>query len=43
LEGLEMGISTGTSRFLAAEQKQKLFEVITFQTPDQVGIPNGNN
>jgi putative transposase len=29
--------------FLTDEQEQKLFEVITTYTPDQVGIPNRKN
>jgi transposase len=43
LEGLKMGKSTGAPKFLTDEQEQKLFEVITTYTPDQVGIPNRKN
>lgn len=43
LEGLTMGKSTGAPKFLTSEQEQKLFEVITTKTPDQVGIPNRKN
>jgi transposase len=39
LVGLVMGKSTGAPRYLTIEQEQKLFEVITTQTPDQVGFP----
>lgn len=39
LEGLVMGKSTGAPKYLTNEQEQKLFNVITTQTPDQVGFP----
>ena len=38
IEGLKMGKSTGTPRFLTQEQEQKLYEVITTKTPDEVGF-----
>jgi len=43
LEGLKMGKSAAAPKFLAESQEQKLFEVITNYTPDQVGIPNRKN
>lgn len=39
IAGLSMGKSTGAKRHLTSEQEQKLFEVITTQTPEQVGFP----
>lgn len=38
IDGLKMGKSTGTPRFLSKEQEQILYEVIITKTPDEVGF-----
>lgn len=38
IEGLQMGKSSGSPRFLSQEQEAKLYEVITTKTPDEVGF-----
>lgn len=43
LEGLNMGKTTGCPRFLTKEQEEKLYEVITTKTPDEVGFGHRKN
>jgi len=43
VEGLNMGKSSGSPRFLSKEQENKLYEVIVTKTPDQVGFGNRKN
>lgn len=38
VEGLSIGKSTGSPRLLTKEQEEKLYEVITTKTPDEVGF-----
>lgn len=43
LPGLTLGHSPGAPRRLSDEQEAKLVEVITTNTPDEVGYPNKKN
>lgn len=38
IDGLKMKKSTGCSSYLSKEQQEKLYEVITTKTPDEVGF-----
>ena len=38
IEGLKMGKTTGSPRFLSKEQEAELYKVITTKTPDEVGF-----
>ena len=43
LTGLELAHSPGAPRMLTAEQEKKLVDIITNNTPDEVGFPNKKN
>ena len=43
LLGLELGHSPGAPRMLTEEQEKQLVDVITSNTPDEVGFPNRKN
>jgi putative transposase len=43
IDGLLMKRSPGAPRLLTSEQEAILVEVVTTQTPDQVGFPNRKN
>jgi transposase len=43
IDALGIKHGTGAPRFLTAEQEEKLVEVITTKTPDQVGFPSRKN
>jgi Transposase and inactivated derivatives len=43
VDGLNMGKSSGSPRFLSKDQEKKLYEIITTKTPDQVGFGNRRN
>lgn len=43
IDGLVMGHSPGTPRYLTPEQEKEIAEIVTTRTPDEVGFPSRKN